>query len=81
MTTALALRSILELAFIVLLIYGFIKEKKVIAFEQKIYRILFVNYRRYKRKKLYARMQKERAFRVYEGGSPKKTSGGKVHVA
>lgn len=81
MTTALALRSILELAFIVLLIYGFIKEKKVIAFEQKIYRILFVNYRRYKRKKLYARMQKERAFRVYEGGSPKKASGGKVHVA
>ncbi|HIU35934.1 MAG TPA: hypothetical protein IAC53_04910 [Candidatus Fimenecus excrementigallinarum] len=81
MTAALAIRSVLELAFIGLLLYGFLKEDKIIAFERRIYRILFVNYRRYKRKKLYAKMQKARAFRVYEGGSPKKASGGSVHVA
>lgn len=81
MTAALAIRSAIELAFILLLIYGFIKEDKLIAFEQKVRRIIFVNYRRYKRKKRYAKMQKERAFRVYEGGRPKKPSGGSVHVA
>ena len=81
MTAALAIRSALELAFILLLIYGFIKEDKLIAFEQKVRRIIVVNYRRYKRKKRYERMQKERAFRVYEGGRSKKPSGGSVHVA
>ncbi len=81
MTAALAIRSALELAFILLLIYGFIKEDKLIAFEQKVYRIIFVNYRRYKRKKRYDKMRKTRAFRVYEGGRPKKPSGGSVHVA
>ena len=71
MTAALAIRSALELAFILLLIYGFIKEDKLIAFEQKVRRIIVVNYRRYKRKKRYERMQQERAFRVYDGGKSK----------
>ncbi|MGN0572049.1 MAG: hypothetical protein ACI4K9_07705 [Candidatus Fimenecus sp.] len=69
MTTALILKSFLELAFICLLIYGFAHEDKVIAFEQKVWRILFVNYRRYRRKKRYAKMQKNRDFRVVDGGS------------
>ena len=81
MTAALAIRSALELAFILLLIYGFIKEDKLIAFEQKVRRIIVVNYRRYKRKKRYERMQQERAFRVYEGGKSKKPSSGSIHVA
>ncbi len=74
MTTALAIKSLLELGLIILLIYGFIKEDKVIAFEQKVWRILFVNYRRYQRKKRYAKMQKERDFRVVDGTAPKKKS-------
>lgn len=81
MTTALIVKSFLELAFIALLIYGFIKEEKVIAFEQKVWRILFVNYRRYKRKKLYANMQKNRDFRLYDGGAQKKRASGSTHVA
>ena len=51
MTTAIAIRSILELAGILLLLYGIYKEEKLIDFEQKAYRILYVNYRRYVRKK------------------------------
>lgn len=84
MTTALALRTFLELAFICLLIYGFMREDKVIAFEQKVWRILFVNYRRYRRKKRYAKMQKNRDFRVVNGGgvpAPRKRVRGTTHVA
>lgn len=82
MTTALVLRTTIELAVVLLLIYGFIKEEKIIAFEQKVWRILFVNYRRYKRKKRYAQMQKNRDFRVVNGtASPRKTPDGSFHVA
>lgn len=82
MTAALVLRTTIELAVVLLLIYGFIKEEKVIAFEQKVWRILFVNYRRYKRKKRYAQMQKNRDFRVVNGtASPRKTPDGSFHVA
>lgn len=84
MTTAILIKSFLELAFICLLIYGFMKEEKVIAFEQKVWRILFVNYRRYRRKKRYAKMQKNRDFRVVNGGSmpaPRKRVRGTTHVA
>ncbi len=85
MTTAIIIKSFLEIAFICLLIYGFMKEDKVIAFEQKVWRILFVNYRRYQRKKRYAKMQKNRDFRVVDGNgntrSPRKTPRGTTHVA
>ncbi len=85
MTTAILIKSFLELAFICLLIYGFMKEDKVIAFEQKVWRILFVNYRRYQRKKRYAKMQKNRDFRVVDGSSNTRTARkaprGTTHVA
>lgn len=84
MTTALIVKSFLELAFICLLIYGFVHEDKVIAFEQKVWRVLFVNYRRYRRKKRYAKMQKNRDFRVVNGQgkpTPRKRPNGSVHVA
>lgn len=85
MTTAILIKSFLELAFICLLIYGFMKEDKVIAFEQKVWRILFVNYRRYQRKKRYAKMQKNRDFRVVDGSSnthtARKAPRGTTHVA
>ena len=71
MTTALAIRSIIELAVILLLLYGIAKEEKLIAFEQKVYRIVYVNYRRYVRKKHGIPLRKrntapERKFQVYE---------------
>lgn len=46
MTTAFAVRTILEFLAIALLIYGFIHEDKVCAFEQSIKRIVVGNIRR-----------------------------------
>ena len=80
----LFVKSMLELAAIGLIIYGFMHEDKVIAFEQKVWRILFVHYRRYRRKKRYAKMQKNRDFRVVNGGNvpaPRKRVRGTTHVA
>lgn len=47
MTTAFAVRTIVEFIFAALLIYGFIHEEKVIAFEQSVKRIVIGNIRRY----------------------------------
>ncbi len=86
MTTALAIRSILELAAILLLLYGIYKEEKLIAFEQKVWRILFVNYRRYKRKKYgmplkKAKAEEEKNFKLYDNTAPKGHGGETGFVA
>ena len=49
MTTAFAIKTLVEFGAILLLIFGFINEEKVIEFEQNIKRIIVGNYRRYKR--------------------------------
>ena len=49
MTTAFAIRTLVEFGAILLLIFGFINEEKVIEFEQNIKRIIVGNYRRYKK--------------------------------
>lgn len=41
-----AIRTLMEFAAICILIYGFIHEDKVIAFEQNVKRIIVVNIRR-----------------------------------
>ncbi len=46
MSTTFAITTLLELAFAILLIYGFMHEDKVIAFEQSIKRIVVGNIRR-----------------------------------
>ncbi len=85
MTAAIAIKSALELIGIGLLIWGLLHEKKLIAFEQKVWRILFVNYKRYQRKKRYAKMQKNRDFRVVNGSgtvpAPHKKTHSPSHVA
>lgn len=82
MTAALAIKSLLELAFILLLVYGFYKENKVIAFEKKLKMIIVVNYRRYKKRKRLEQMKKNRDFRVVEGKTLKcKKPDGGFHVA
>lgn len=85
MTTAIAIKSALELLGICLLIWGLLHEKKLVAFEQKVWRILFVNYKRYQRKKRYAKMQKNRDFRVVDGNGavsvPRKKTAAPSHVA
>lgn len=86
MTAAIAIKSALELLGICLLIWGLLHEKKLIAFEQKVWRILYVNYKRYQRKKRYQKIQKTRDFRVVNGkGSeayaPRKKTRTPSHVA
>lgn len=51
MSTAFAIRTILEFIVGALLIYGFIHEEKVIAFEQSVKRIVIGNIRHYVRVK------------------------------
>lgn len=81
MTLGLAIKSLLELSVILLLIYGFYKEDKVIAFEQKLKMIIVVNYRRYKRRKRLEQMQKNRDFKVVKGNTHTKNTDGGFHVA
>lgn len=45
------IRTILEFAAVVLLIYGFINEKKVVAFEQKLARAIRIHLRNRKKRK------------------------------
>lgn len=47
MSAAFAVSTIIEFIFAALLIYGFIHEERVIAFEQSIKRIVIGNIRRY----------------------------------
>lgn len=46
MTTTFAITTLIELAVAILLVYGFMHEDKVIAFEQAIKRIVIGNIRR-----------------------------------
>ena len=64
MSAFTAISSMIELAVIIFLIYGFYKEDKFIAFEQKVKMIIVVNYRRYKRKKRIEQMRKNREFKL-----------------
>ncbi len=60
----------IELAVVLLLIYGFIHEKEVIKFEQYVKMVIVVNYRRYKKRKKLEQMRKNRDFRVVKGRKP-----------
>lgn len=53
MSTTFAVTTLIELAIAVLLVYGFMHEDKVIAFEQAVKRIVVGHYRRIKRKLLH----------------------------
>jgi hypothetical protein len=50
MSTTFAVTTLIELAVSGLLIYGFMHEDKVVAFEQAVKRIVIGHYRRFKRK-------------------------------
>lgn len=64
----------IELAVVLLLIYGFIHEKEVIKFEQYVKMVIVVNYRRYKKRKRLEQMKKNRDFRVVNGRKPRTDS-------
>lgn len=53
MSTTFAITTLIELTVSGLLIYGFMHEEKVIAFEQAVKRIVVGHYRRFKRKMLH----------------------------
>ena len=80
MSAFTAISSMIELAVIIFLIYGFYKEDKFIAFEQKVKMIIVVNYRRYKIKKRIEQMRKNREFKLVDGGR-KGAERGSFHVA
>ena len=80
MSAFTAISSMIELAVIIFLIYGFYKEDKFIAFEQKVKMIIVDNYRRYKRKKRVEQMRKNREFKLVDGGR-KGAERGSFHVA
>lgn len=61
------LKTSVELILSALLIYGFIHEKEVIKFEQRLKRIIVVNYRRHKNKKHKQNAQQVRRLRVING--------------
>jgi hypothetical protein len=46
MSTTFAIQTLIELAIAILLVYGFMHEEKVIAFEQNVKRIVVGNIRR-----------------------------------
>lgn len=74
---AIFAKTSIELAVVLLLIYGFIHEKEVIKFEQYVKMVIVVNYRRYKKRKRIEQMRKNREFRVVKGG--KSPNGGAPH--
>ena len=80
MSAFTAISSMIELAVIIFLIYGFYKEDKFIAYEQKVKMIIVDNYRRYKRKKRIEQMRKNREFKLVDGGR-KGAERGSFHVA
>ena len=59
MSLSFAIVTILEIAAVLLLVFGFMHEKKVIAFERRVMMIIVVNLRRYKRKKALMKQQSE----------------------
>ncbi len=63
----IVMRSSIEFALIVLLLYGFWNEKKVIEFEQLLKRAIVIRYRLYKKNKRLAEMRKNREFKVVSG--------------
>jgi hypothetical protein len=75
---AIFAKTTLELAMVLLLIYGFMHEKELIKFEHYLKMVVVVNYRRYKKRKRLEQMRKNREFRLVRGGksaTPKRTSG------
>ncbi len=73
---AIFAKTSIELAVVLLLIYGFIHEKEVIKFEQYIKMVIVVNYRRYKKRKKLEQMRKNRDFRVIDGKRISRSSKG-----
>lgn len=66
---AIFAKTTVELAFVLLLIYGFMHEKQLIKFEHYVKMVIVVNYRRYKKRKRLEQMRKNREFKLVNGGN------------
>lgn len=62
------LKTLVEFALVVLLIYGFAHEKQMIEFEQLLKKAIVIKYRLYKKNKRLAEMRKNREFKLVNGG-------------
>lgn len=76
------LKTTVELALVLLLIYGFIHEKKMIEFEQLLKRAIVIKLKLYLKNKALEEMRRNRDFRVVEGSkSARKAKSGSLYVA
>ncbi|NMP36922.1 MAG: hypothetical protein GX051_02180 [Clostridiales bacterium] len=62
MSTAFAIRTVLEIAAVMLVIFGLFNEEKLVRFEHRIKLIIVVNYRRYKRARMLEKQRRNREF-------------------
>ena len=61
MSAFLAIQTVLDLAVVVLLIWGFLNEDKFIAFEDKLARAIAINIRNHRRRKAVEQKRKLQA--------------------
>lgn len=79
MTTTFAITTLIELAVAILLVYGFMHEDKVIAFEQSIRRIVIGNIRRAIRIRNYKKaVAKGEHLHLYTSGATVKNTNSTV---
>ena len=60
MSTVFAIRTVLEIAAVLLVIWGIFNEEKLVRFEHRVKIILVVNYRRYKRARMLEKQRRNR---------------------
>lgn len=65
MSTTFAITTLIELAIAILLVYGFMHEDEMIAFEKSVKRIVVGHYRRFKRK-ILNRIIDRKVAKLYE---------------
>lgn len=65
MSTTFAITTLIELAIAILLVYGFMHEDEMIAFEKAVKRIVVGHYRRFKRK-ILNRIIDRKVAKLYE---------------
>ncbi len=79
---AIFVKSAIEFALVILLLYGFAHERQMIEFEQLLKKAIVIKYRIYKKNKRLAEMRKNREFKVVNGSKPvAKTAADTLYVA
>lgn len=79
MSATFAITTLIELAVAILLVYGFMHEEKVIAFEQAVKKVAIYYIRRAIRKRQYKKMVAERRhLRLHSANTKVRSTGSTV---